>query len=152
MRRVDSGIVASWSRRFAGAMANTRHAVERLPSERREKQESLIPIRVIKTNKVHKHDKLSSLLIAFDINSVRCACLIPKRWIARSALTACRSTQRSASVHGNRPGCVETIVFSYRRLLAVFQMSFPTIASSPVTLLLVHSKPRKRPVSLRLFE
>src|ERR1700733_12150015 len=64
MRRVDSGIVASWSRRFAGAMANTRHAVERLPSERREKQESLIPIRVIKTNKVHKHDKLSSLLIA----------------------------------------------------------------------------------------
>jgi hypothetical protein len=39
------------------------HAVERLTSERRDKSESLIPIRFINTNKVHKHDKLS---LAFD--------------------------------------------------------------------------------------
>jgi predicted RecB family nuclease len=39
------------------------HAGERLTSERRDKSESLIPIRFINTNKVHKHDKLS---LAFD--------------------------------------------------------------------------------------
>jgi predicted RecB family nuclease len=39
------------------------HAVERLTSERGDKSESLIPIRFINTNRVHKHDKLS---LAFD--------------------------------------------------------------------------------------
>lgn len=39
------------------------HAVERLTSERWDKPESLIPIRFINTNRVHKHDKLS---LAFD--------------------------------------------------------------------------------------
>jgi CRISPR/Cas system-associated exonuclease Cas4 (RecB family) len=39
------------------------HAVERLTSERGDKPESLIPIRFINTNRVHKHDKLS---LAFD--------------------------------------------------------------------------------------
>jgi hypothetical protein len=39
------------------------HAVERLTSEGGDKSESLIPIRFINTNKVHKHDKLS---LAFD--------------------------------------------------------------------------------------
>ena len=39
------------------------HAVERLTSDGGDKSESLIPIRFINTNKVHKHDKL---LLAFD--------------------------------------------------------------------------------------
>src|SRR5882762_8246394 len=39
------------------------HAVERLTSERGDNSESLIPIRFINTNRLHKHDKLS---LTFD--------------------------------------------------------------------------------------